>query len=140
MKKCIIIILLFIAHLCYAPSVTYENSENLYSTLFSIIETESNWDSKAINYKESAFGILQIRKLVIKDVNWYYGTSYRHADAFDINKAIEIFWLYQKMWNKQLTPENIARTWNGGYNGSREKSTIKYWKKVKIKLDKYKEI
>lgn len=138
MKKiCIIILILLTVHQLYAPVITYKISENLYTTLFSIIEIESNWDSKAINYKENAFGIIQIRRDVIKDINYYYGTNYRHADAFDINKSLEIFWLYQKMWNPKMTKENISRIWNGGPKGMKKKSSIKYWNKVKNNIKKY---
>ena len=58
---------------------------------------ETNNNKEAIGDNGKAFGILQIHKEVIIDVNRYYGTDYTHQDAFEPNCAEEIFHLYIKM-------------------------------------------
>ena len=91
-----------------------------------------------------SYGILQIQKAVIIDVNEKYGTNYTHRDAFKINCAEEIFILYVTMWSKHLelkenrtvTTEDIVRIWNGGPNGYKRNSTMGYLAKFKKRWNK----
>lgn len=138
MKRCIIILLLtLIVPLGYCPEVKEKVKDPLKSTLYAIIEQESRWNTKIINYKEVALGALQIRKCIIDDVNYHYNVKYNHADMFELNQAIEVFWLYQNIYHNTLTPEIMARTWVGGPNGIRKKSSINYWNEVKRRMKKY---
>jgi len=101
----------------------------------------------AIRAVESTNGLtshnqLQIRDICIQDVNRIYGTSYTMYDAYDRAKSKEIAILYLTYWGKQYKKETkkdpsyeqFARIWNGGPEGWKKKSTIKYWKKVKKNL------
>lgn len=98
---------------------------------------ETNYDSTKKGDDGKSWGILQIQKSVILDVNNRYGTSYTHEDAFDIECAEEIFDLYIKMWSEKIpdrhgrdvTEEDIVRIWNGGPRGYQKKATLKYLKK-----------
>jgi len=113
------------------------------------VETEHNpqavGDYDSIGVPKS-YGILQIQQIAIDDVNRKYGTSYTHQDAFDIECAEEIFELYIQMWTthlekkqgRQATEEDIVRIWNGGPQGWRRNSTLKYLKKYREYKKKHK--
>jgi len=99
----------------------------------------------AINAVESSNGLtaknqLQIRDICVQDVNRIYGTSYTMHDAYNLEKSKEIAILYLSYWGPKAKNnpdyETLSRIWNGGPNGHKKKSTLKYWKKVKKELKK----
>ncbi len=98
---------------------------------------ETDYNLKAIGDAGASWGILQIQKRVILDVNRKYGTSYTHQDVFELNCAEEIFELYIQMWTEHLekkenrlpTEEDIVRIWNGGPTGYKRDTTLKYLKR-----------
>jgi len=85
----------------------------------------------------TAFGILQIRKIAIDDVNRVYGTNYSHQDAFYEDCAEEIFQLYTDYWankvcersGRDATINDIVRIWNGGPTGYLQNCTENYLEK-----------
>ena len=103
----------------------------------SIAVVESKLDSTAYSSKENAVGILQIRPIMVKDVNRILsivGDSKRYTleDRWSISKSIEMFSIYSCYYSLDLNNfENIARRWNGGPVGHRKKSTETYWGEVK---------
>ncbi len=123
---------------------------NLNYDMVDIIDTikilESNKKNLAVGDKGKAYGILQIHKVVIIDINRIYGTTYTHQDAFDEECSEEIFTLYisaginrfMKKYGKIPSEQNIVRMWNGGiYRGYKYSGTNKYYKKyLKIKRNK----
>ena len=138
------IIVLLVSLLVCVVAVGEENR-----LVLALIQVESGGDYDAIGDDGKALGCLQIRKCVVDDVNKHYPFHYRHKlyvhdDAFCVDKATEICWLYLKYWGgvykkktgKEPTNEVYARIWNGGPNGWKKKSTLKYWKKVKKQLEK----
>jgi hypothetical protein len=106
-----------------------------------LIAIESGGDPNAVGDNGRSLGILQIQAAVVQDVNAWYGTHYRHADAFEPAYAREICrvyllrWATEKRLGRQPTFEDMARIWNGGPNGWKKKSTVKYWEKVQVKLE-----
>lgn len=138
MRKVLVLVILLVG--CFVV-----NAEN--SFVKALIKTESNGNVDAIGDNGKALGCLQIRKGVVDDVNKHYPNYYReqlytHDDAFCRDKAIEMCWLYLKYWGgvyenetgKKPTKEIYSRIWNGGPNGWKKKSTLKYWEKVKKNL------
>lgn len=96
---------------------------------------ESNNNPDAIGDGGKAFGILQIHKACVRDVNRYYGTNYRHKDAYDPAIAEDIFIkyltlgikLYKEKCGVEPTTNQIVRMWNGGiYKGHQYESTKPY--------------
>lgn len=113
-------------------------------TLFEISnvlkQVESSRNVKAIGDNGKAYGILQIHKAAIVDVNRFFGTNYIHEDAFDETCLEEIFFYYInagvkrfiKKYDRRPTEQEIVRMWNGGiYQGYRIDATIKYYNKYK---------
>lgn len=99
--------------------------------LNAIIQVESQGNPLAVNFKEQAYGIIQIRQVMIDEVN-RLGGNYTLQDAFDVEKSKEIFWKIQAHHNPTGDYRKGARIWNG-----RSKSN-KYWTKVEKFLNRYK--
>jgi len=96
-----------------------------------IIQVESGGDTLAYNSKEDAAGCLQIRPIMVREVNRLVGKdSFTLDDRWSKAKSIQMFNILRSHL-KGASDEQIARTWNGGYNGHKKQSTIKYWKKVR---------
>jgi hypothetical protein len=99
-----------------------------------IIYVESRGDTNAYNVKENAVGCLQIRPIMLREVNRLLGyNKYKLADRWNKVKSIEMFNVI-KEHTTNPTDEKLARNWNGGWNGYKKQSTLKYWQKVKEQL------
>ena len=96
-----------------------------------IIQVESSGNPKAHNLKEDARGVLQIRAVMVREINRLSGRSYTHNDAWDKDKSIEMFKTLQKYYNPEWNFKKASKQWNGGYNGEQYKSTERYWQEVK---------
>ena len=101
-----------------------------------IIWVESKGDTLAYNKSEEALGCLQIRPIMLREVNRLLAKNsikkvYTLKDRTSRSKSIEMFNVIRGHINNP-TDEQIARTWNGGYNYG--ESTLKYWNKVKSRL------
>ena len=101
-----------------------------------IIWVESRGDTLAYNKSEEALGCLQIRPIMLREVNRLLAKNsikkvYTLKDRMSRSKSIEMFNVIRGHIDNP-TDERIARTWNGGYNYG--ESTLKYWNKVKQKL------
>ena len=102
-----------------------------------ICKVESNNGMYIVGDNGKAIGCLQIWKTVVDDVNKYSKVKYSYADRYNKMKSYEIFKLYighyatKKRRGRKPTNEDMARIWNGGPNGYKKTSTIKYWNKVK---------
>lgn len=104
-----------------------------------LIQVESSGNNSAIGDGGKAKGCLQIWDCVLKDVNRIYKKKYSRQDCFDREKSVEICRLYlmhygkayEKKTGQRANEEVLARIWNGGPNGWKKESTVKYWVKVK---------
>ena len=96
-----------------------------------IIQVESGGDTLAYNSKEDAVGCLQIRPIMVREVNRLVGKdSFKLKDRWSKVKSIQMFNILRSHL-KGASDEQIARTWNGGYNGHNIPQTMQYWQKVK---------
>jgi len=99
-----------------------------------IIQVESGGDTLAYNLKEDAVGCLQIRPIMVREVNRLLGKdSFTLSDRWSKVKSIQMFNILRSHL-KGASDEKIARVWNGGYTGHKKQSTIKYWQKVRNKI------
>ena len=99
--------------------------------LNAVMAVESNFDTMAYNEKENAAGVLQIRPIMVREVNRLLGEDkYTLKDRWNKAKSIEMFNVIRSHL-KGASDEEIARTWNGGYNGKNNPKTLGYWKKVR---------
>jgi len=104
------------------------------SLIAAIIQVESGGNDSAFNKAENAAGCLQIRPIMVREVNRIAGTAYTLADRLDRKKSIEMFTIYTNHYTPCWAPELVARRWNGGPRGDKKQSTAKYWHKVRSLL------
>lgn len=107
--------------------------------LRAVMTIESNCNSMVINHKENAVGILQIRPIMIKEVNrilTLQGDDRRFVlnDRVDSLKSVQVWYIVQKYHNPDYNPKRAARVWNGKsekYGGV----SPYYWTKVEKELN-----
>jgi hypothetical protein len=141
MRKMITIILTLMFSLkLIAPTSNYlvilrSEVSNPYQRLLSaIIQIESGGNPSAINPKEHAFGLLQIRPVMLKEVNRILREqkiikSFTLTDALDSMKSIEMYWIIQNYYNASGDFKTACIVWNGKSKHNR------YYGKVKAKLN-----
>jgi len=102
---------------------------------------ESGQDPSAVGDNFEALGMLQMHPGYVRDAANYANENWRHIDALDEVTSIKIFRAYMDRYateerlGRPVTWEDIARIHNGGPNGYKKKSTIKYWNKVKCLMN-----
>ena len=147
-------ILLFLICIFSLPMTSHQSIENTWfkdlriepieskkvtrvpqEVVIGMIQVESNGNDRAYNKSEEAVGCLQIRPIMVREVNRILkkqGEEYRFKmkDRWDRDKSLQMFWVWKDYHHPNSTDEVIARNWNGGPNGYKKKSTEKYWEKV----------
>jgi len=149
-KISILLCLLFISQsfkaLDYDYKTTYTNvvehkidskHNKINKIIIAIVNYESSGNTNAVNHRENAVGILQIRPIMVKEVNRLSDIKFTLRDRYDSIKSVKMFKIYQKHFNPKWNFERACRLWNGGRSGMRKQATIKYYKKVVMK---YKEL
>lgn len=131
MRNIIILFLLFNINL-------NARETNLNSIIKTLKTLESLDNVKAIGDNGKAYGILQIHKIYVEEVNNRFGTDYSHRDMFEESCAEEVFYLYMEYaserfcekYGREPNEEEIVRMHNGGlYRGYRIKATEDYYKR-----------
>ena len=102
--------------------------------LSALIQIESGGNDHAKG-RHGELGALQIKPIMVRDVNRIMGTSYTHAQV--TNRAISPFIAesYFAHYGKNLSNESLARLWQGGPKGLRRSFTRAYGRRVMRKLD-----
>lgn len=116
---------------------------NVEALLNAIIFIESGGREKVegdTSLKSPSVGILQIRKIMVDDCNRILKLQkskklFSYNDRYFAEKSKEMFYVWLFHYHENSSDEKIARTWNGGPMGHTYTSTIKYWDKVKLKLE-----
>ena len=110
--------------------------------ILAMIQVESSGNDLAVGDNGASWGCLQLQAAYVQDAAEYAKQDWKHYDAFDRQKAIDITLAYmaryatEKRLGRPVTAEDIARIHNGGLNGYKKESTKKYWAKVKAELIK----
>jgi hypothetical protein len=108
--------------------------------LNAIEQVESHGNASAIGDQGRALGSMQIWQCVVTDANRIAGTNYKHADAFDREKARTMARAYLNYYGRRIghapTDQDYARIWNGGPSGHKKTATLGYWAKIKKELTK----
>jgi hypothetical protein len=119
-------------------------SQILHATplLTAIEQVESGGNAFAVGDSGKAIGILQIHQCVLDDINRANGMKFRHYAMRDPHLSRIVFYRYIELWateariGRAVTDEDMARIWNGGPDGWKKESTLVYWHKVKIQMEK----
>jgi hypothetical protein len=102
--------------------------------LSALIQVESNGSDHARG-KHGELGALQIKSIMVRDVNRIMGTHYAHAQVTNRTISIFIAESYFAHYGRNLSDESLARLWQGGPKGLRRSSSRAYGKRVMRKLD-----
>lgn len=115
-----------------AKTATSDESWDLLIRAISFVESKNN--EKVVN--GSHVGILQISPGVVKDCNKVSKKKYTLSDRYSKEKSIEMFNIYQGIYNPERSIEKAIRIWNGG-PGYTVRGTHKYYLNV---MKKYREL
>ena len=115
-------------------------TDSIQILIHSMIYIESRGNDSSYCAKENAVGCLQIRPIMVKEVNRFLRKMnktlrYTLNDRWSREKSIEMFRVWYNYRHSESTLEVIARSWNGGPRGPKRKSTLNYWKKVELHYD-----
>ena len=116
---------------------------NFFVLVYALIIVESGGNDLA--HKGDCLGCLQIRPVVVQDVNEIYASHYQLRDRLDRLKSIEICRMYLEYYctaerlGRPVTWEDAAKIWNAGPEGRRKGRARTYWKKVKVVLSQQEE-
>tara|TARA_R110000822_G_scaffold74863_5_gene179846 strand:- start:152 stop:616 length:465 start_codon:yes stop_codon:yes gene_type:complete len=151
MKKIkLLIAMLTIVAIAKGGSITL-NKDTIYTWqefVSAVIMVESTNNPKAYNKRENAVGILQIRPIMVREVNRVLKMNnsndrYTLLDRWSKEKSIDMFEIMAENVRccEDMTRlefyERVARKWNGGYRGMEKTATIKYWNNIKKELIKF---
>ena len=111
------------------------SAADLNDFLDAVAKVESSNNPKAVNKKESAFGLYQIRPAYFKDS----GVKAKHVDVFKPQVARKVvvanFQKYEPTALKNLDFETLARCLKGGCGWRKNKAaTNGYWKNIQKNL------
>lgn len=104
----------------------------LRRTFWAVAWTESRGDPRAVKRDENAVGMIQIRPIMLADVNRVLGKpKYTLADRLDPEKCWQMWRIICLYYHPNGTPEQWARCWNGGPDWwKKPHTTDRYWSKV----------
>lgn len=116
--------------------------DTTFKLVEALIQVESRGNEKAIgdtNLGEPSVGVLQIRPIMVREVNRILKRTgsekrYKKKDRFSREKSIEMFMVWKNYHHPEGGFETIARNWNGGPRGYKNKRTEYYWAKVQLEL------
>lgn len=103
--------------------------------LSALIQVESGGNDLAKG-RHGELGALQIKPILVRDVNRIMGTHYAHQQV--TNRAVSTFiaTAYLAHYGKNLSDESLARIWQGGPTGLRKSSTRAYSRRVMRELNR----
>jgi hypothetical protein len=113
------------------------DSNSLLKLIDAIAQKESGGNPDAVNWQENAVGLLQIRPIMVLEVNricsllkidYDFELADRKNPAMSRRMALIYFSFCQQYFN--LDFEQLARNWQGGIYGYRKVCTRQYAKDV----------
>jgi hypothetical protein len=121
------------------PVVKQETHIRTEELIQAMIQVESGGNDSAFCARENAAGCLQIRPIMVKEVNRILKRTgsnivYTLADRWSRKKSLEMFYVWRNYHHKTSNAEKIARNWNGGPNGYKMTATQRYWNKVQNEM------
>lgn len=122
----------------YVYSYEYiEVYEKFKPLLSAIAHVESrgipNMVSKSGKYK----GIFQQSRINVDDCNLSTDSAFKYEDRLDPKKAVQMFLITQKKYNKKMSYEMACRIWSRHDIKGVDPEAGRYWERVKKELDKH---
>jgi len=108
------------------------------SLIHAMIQVESRDNDSAYCASEDAVGCLQIRPIMVKEVNRIckrlgIEKTYELQDRWSRPESIQMLKIFARFY-KLNSFEDVARCWNGGPRGMTYASTEGYWNKVQNEM------
>lgn len=97
--------------------------------LSALIAVESGGNDRAVG-RHGELGPLQIKSIMVRDVNRFARTKYAHQQVTNRQVSIDIATKYFAHYGPNLSDESLARIWQGGPKGHRQSGTRAYAKRV----------
>ena len=97
--------------------------------LSALIAVESGGNDQAKG-RHGELGPLQIKSIMVRDVNRFAHTRYTHQQVTNRQVSIDIATRYFAHYGENLSDESLARIWQGGPSGHKKSSTRAYGKRV----------
>jgi len=101
--------------------------------LSALIQIESHGNDHAKG-RHGELGALQIKPIMVRDVNRIMNTSYAHAQVTNRATSIFIANAYLSHYGRNLSDESLARIWQGGPKALKRSSSRAYGRRVMRKL------
>jgi len=101
--------------------------------LSALIQIESHGNDLARG-RHGELGALQIKPIMVRDVNRIMGTHYAHAQVTNRATSIFIAHAYLSHYGRNLSDESLARIWQGGPRAIHRSSSRAYGRRVMRKL------
>ena len=101
--------------------------------LSALIAVESGGNDQAKG-RHGELGPLQIKSIMVRDVNRFAHTRYTHQQVTNRQVSIDIATRYFAHYGPNLSDESLARIWQGGPKGHRQSGTRAYARMVMRKL------
>jgi hypothetical protein len=115
-----------------SPKVIVNKLDTIDTLIYKMIEVESTGNDSAVNHRTNAVGCLQIRPIMVRDVNRIMSEEcYTLSDRYSRSRSIEMFHIWREHYHLKSSLEKIARCWNGGGRGHIMNATKRYWEKIK---------
>ena len=120
-------------------TVYIEKRDSIDKLIDAIIHVESRDLDSAVNRKTNAVGCMQIRPIMVADVNRIlrkkqFPLEYDLHDRYKRDKSLQMFYIWKTYYHRRSNLETIARCWNGGCNGENKRATYNYWLHVKNRM------
>jgi hypothetical protein len=107
--------------------------------LSALIQIESNGNDQARGH-HGELGALQIKSIMVRDINRIMGTSYTHQQVTNRATATFIANAYLNHYGRNLSDESLARLWQGGPRGAKKSSTRAYARRVMRELERQRSV
>jgi len=101
--------------------------------LSALIQIESHGNDQAKGH-HGELGALQIKPVLVRDVNRIMGTHYAHTQVTNRATSIFIANAYLSHYGRNLSDESLARIWQGGPKAIKRSSSRAYGRRVMQKL------
>jgi hypothetical protein len=103
--------------------------------LSALIQIESGGNDQARG-RHGELGALQIKSIMVRDINRIMGTHYAHQQVTNRATATFIANAYLSHYGRNLSDESLARLWQGGPKALKRSFTRAYGKRVIRELER----
>jgi hypothetical protein len=122
----------------YVYSYEYiEVYEKFKPLLSAIAHVESRGIPNMVSKSGKYHGLLQQSTINVDDCNQSTNSAFKYEDRKNPKKAVQMFLITQKKYNKKMSYEMACRIWSRHDISGTDPDAGRYWERVKQELDKH---